>query len=113
VEDDDDQLHTIPRVLESLGFTVRALKSPSHAAQLLRENPSAYDLVITDFDMPETNGLELADEIGDIAPRVPVIMVSGRDVAAEGALAFPNIKAIVPKPYNRNILSETIRKVLG
>ncbi|MFV0422460.1 PAS domain S-box protein [Oleidesulfovibrio sp.] len=113
VEDDDDQLHTIPRVLESLGFTVRALKSPSRAAQLLRENPRAYDLVITDYDMPETNGLELADEISDIAPHIPVIMVSGRDVVAEGAGAFPNIKAIVPKPYNRNILSETIRRVLG
>ncbi len=113
VEDDDDQLHAVPRMLEGLGFTVRATQSPAHALTLLCEHPAIYDLVITDFDMPEANGLELAAEISNLAPSIPVIIVSGRDVATGKAEAFSNIKALVPKPYNISTLAETIRTVLG
>ncbi len=113
VEDDDDQLHTIPRVLESLGYTVRAFKNPLLALAAAREHPAAFDLVITDFDMPEANGLELARKMGDIAPNMPIILVSGREVAAEGAAVAGNIKAMVHKPYNRNILADAIRRVFA
>lgn len=113
VEDDDDQLHTIPRVLESLGYTVRAFKNPLLALAAVREHPASFDLVITDFDMPEANGLELARKMGDIAPNMPIILVSGREVAAEGAAVAGNIKAMVHKPYNRNILADAIRRVFA
>ncbi|WP_353118343.1 ABC transporter substrate binding protein [Nitratidesulfovibrio sp.] len=113
VEDDDDQLHTIPRVLESLGYTVRPFKNPLLALAAVREHPAAFDLVITDFDMPEANGLELARKMGDIAPNMPIILVSGREVAAEGAAVAGNIKAMVHKPYNRNILADAIRRVFA
>lgn len=113
VEDDDDQLHTIPRVLESLGYTVRAFKNPLLALAAVREHPASFDLVITDFDMPEANGLELARKMGDIAPKMPIILVSGREVAAEGAAVAGNIKAMVHKPYNRNILADAIRRVFA
>lgn len=111
VEDDDDQLHTIPRVLESLGYTVRPFKNPLLALAAAREHPTAFDLVITDFDMPEANGLELARKMGDIASDIPVILVSGREVAAEGVTFAGNVKAMVHKPYNRNILADAIRRV--
>ncbi|WP_243838141.1 hybrid sensor histidine kinase/response regulator [Nitratidesulfovibrio liaohensis] len=113
VEDDDDQLHTIPRVLESLGYTVRPFKNPLLALAAVREHPASFDLVITDFDMPEANGLELARKMGDIAPNMPIILVSGREVAAEGAAVAGNIKAMVHKPYNRNILADAIRRVFA
>lgn len=113
VEDDDDQLHTIPRVLESLGYSVRAFKNPLRALEALREHPAMFDLVLTDFDMPEANGLELAAKIGDIAPQVPVILVSGREVAAEGAARAGNIRTMIHKPYNRNIIADALARVLS
>lgn len=113
VEDDDDQLHTIPRVLESLGYTVRPFKNPLKALEAFTEHPDMFDLVLTDFDMPEANGLELARKIGDIAPHIPVILVSGREVAAEGAACAGNIRTMIHKPYNRNILADALRRALS
>ncbi|GFM36314.1 PAS domain S-box protein [Desulfovibrio psychrotolerans] len=112
VEDDEDQLQTIPRVLENLGYTVQAAAHPADALAMLQHTPTAWDLLITDFDMPDINGLELAEEVLGVAPGLPVILVSGRDVASQGAGTIPNIRSVVSKPYNRNTLAEAIRKVL-
>ncbi|UZP66828.1 PAS domain S-box protein [Desulfovibrio mangrovi] len=113
VEDDEDQLDTIPRVLESLGYSVHAAGHPRDALALLRSEPQAWDLIITDFDMPDINGLELAEEAAVIATGVPIILVSGRDVASQGAGAIPAIRSIINKPYNKVTLADAIHRILG
>jgi CheY-like chemotaxis protein len=68
--------------------------------------------VVTDFDMPVTDGLELARILLGNAPDLPLIMVTGleRAITLEGV---PNIKKTVLKPYNGQELSEAIMEVLG
>jgi PAS domain S-box-containing protein len=114
VEDDADQLQTIPRVLALLGYKVTPVKSARNALRII-EHKAECDLVITDFDMPEMNGLELAKKIMDTAPHLPVIMVSGRNMAIEAEVTktLPNIREILPKPYNKTTLSAAICRVLG
>lgn len=113
VEDDEDQLNTVPRVLEGLGYSVQAEQNPHKALAQIEATPDAWDVVLTDYDMPETNGLELAQRISNSAPSLPVIIVSGRDVASRGALAIPAVKATISKPYDRATLADVLRKVLG
>lgn len=112
VEDDEDQLQTIPRVLEALGYSVHASGHPADALAMLQHTPDAWDLLITDFDMPDINGLELAAEVVKMAPDLPVILVSGRDVASQGLGSVPNIRTMISKPYNKGILAEAIHRVL-
>lgn len=113
VEDDVDQLETTPRLLESLGYTVRAVGSPIEAYELVKSSPSSYELVITDYDMPESNGLELATRISHVAPDLPVMLVSGRSEAWSGASSIENIRKVVSKPYNKTMIADAIREVLG
>jgi PAS domain S-box-containing protein len=112
VEDDTDQLHTIPRVLALLGYKVTPVKSARNALKII-EKQVECDLVITDYDMPDINGLELARHLDRIAPHIPVIMVSGRSTPIEAAKEMANIREILPKPYNKTSLSEAIGRVLG
>lgn len=112
VEDDPDQLKTIPRVLRKLGYEVDPIGDAALAADMISEQPESWDLVITDFDMPELNGLELAQHISDTAPELPVIMVSGRNLAAKGAQEVPSVKTLVSKPYNSSIIGKAITSVL-
>ncbi len=113
VEDDVDQLDTIPRVLEGLGYSVQAMGRPSEAVKLVHRSPDEWDLLITDFDMPDMNGVELARQVGLLRPDLPVLLVSGRDVASYNAGAVPGIKTIISKPYDRNRLAEAIHRLLG
>ena len=112
VEDDPDQLETIPRVLKNLGYEVDPIGDAAVAASMISEHPDSWDLVITDFDMPALNGLELATHISKTAPELPVIMVSGRNIAAKGAEEIPSVKTLVSKPYNSSIIAKAITSVL-
>ena len=113
VEDDDDQLSTTPRLLEQLGYEVTFLKYPQRALEMIRDHGSCYDALITDFDMPGTNGLELARAVAEVAPRLPVILVSGREAALTPPPGLDNIKATLLKPYSKSDLSDALRKVLA
>lgn len=113
VEDDEDQLNTTPRILESLGYEVVATNDPMEVVGIVTRDPHLFDLVITDYDMPDTNGVQLARSLQDTAPGLPVMLVSGREDAALAASRLKNIKRIVIKPYNKNMIAEAIDHVLG
>lgn len=113
VEDDEDQLATTPRILESLGYQVTALKEPEKALDLLKDRPEDFDLLITDYDMPNMNGLELAVMIRIHMPDLPVIMISGREYAAKAVEKDDNINDILMKPYNKHDISQAIRRVFS
>jgi CheY-like chemotaxis protein len=114
VEDDQDQLATIPRVLGKLGYQVTSCASAPEALRALDENPAGFDAVLTDFDMPQVNGVEFARRILSEHPGLPVIMISGRlhtgDIPED---LPPNILRVLAKPYSQGALSEILRDILG
>jgi len=114
VEDDQDQLATIPRVLGKLGYEVTGRSSAPEALRELDENPSGFDAVLTDFDMPEVNGVEFARRILVQHPGLPVIMISGRlhtgDIPPD---LPPNILRVLAKPYSQAAISEALREILS
>jgi len=111
IEDDEDQLELIPRVLSQLGYTVHPFHSPAEAIESICGGLSV-DLVITDFDMPGLNGFDVATALEECLPGLPVIMVSGRKRALEMSMLSDNIKLFVSKPYNKDMLGRAIRDVL-
>ena len=112
VEDDPDQLELIPRVLAQLGYSVDGFKGPMDALDFVKQTGKEYDLVVTDYDMPELNGLEFAEIMADFQPGVPVILVSGRKQAMDEARGVAHIRKVLIKPYNKGIISGAIRQVL-
>ncbi|MBI9091514.1 MAG: response regulator [Desulfobacterium sp.] len=111
VEDDADQRESVPRTLEKLGYRVTPVNDAREAMERLSMAPGRFDLVITDYDMPRTSGLDLAKQIKKILPDLPVIMVSGRNVDF-CIQESDNIRKFVVKPYNKTILSEAINQVM-
>ena len=112
VEDDPDQLELIPRVLIQLGYSVDGFNGPLDALDFVKQTGKEYDVVVTDYDMPELNGLEFSEIMSDIQPGVPVILVSGRKQAMEEARGVGHIRKVLIKPYNKGIISGAIRQVL-
>jgi signal transduction histidine kinase/CheY-like chemotaxis protein len=112
VEDDPDQLELIPRVLRNLGYEVVARNGGQAAKSAIAEAREPFHLVITDFDMPEVNGIELAEAVKRKHPETPILMVTGRKTPVETASRIDTIRKVVIKPYNKAILSEAIREVL-
>ena len=112
VEDDEDQLDTTPRLLETMGYRVEGERDPSRAVGMVVAEPQRFDLIITDYDMPGLSGAQLARQVYDVAPSMPIILVSGREDAATAAVDLPNIRKVVIKPYDKDVLSGAIAEVL-
>lgn len=75
VEDDDDSREIMAEVLAVAGYTVHSVASGPEALRTLAE--SSVDVVVTDLGMPGMGGLEMARAAKEIAPTVPVLLVTG------------------------------------
>jgi EAL domain-containing protein (putative c-di-GMP-specific phosphodiesterase class I)/FixJ family two-component response regulator len=80
VEDDHDQRYLLARTLAGMG-RARVVEAPSghEALALLDRAPHAVDIVVTDLQMPEMDGMELVRRIGERKLPVSVILVSALD----------------------------------
>jgi signal transduction histidine kinase len=112
--DDEEALAEMGEaILAELGYDVTCRMSSKDALALVEEDPSRFDLVITDQTMPEMTGVELARRIFAIRPDMPLILCTGFShlVDAESARSA-GIRGFAMKPLTKREIARTIRKVL-
>jgi PAS domain S-box-containing protein len=112
--DDEEALVEIGEdILAELGYEVTSRMSSMDALTLVKEDPSYFDLVITDQTMPNMTGIDLTKEILTIRRDMPIIMCTGFShlVDADKATAS-GIRAFAMKPLTKREIARTIRNVL-
>ena len=77
LDDDETLVFLVRRLLERRGYKVTALCDQEAAIDAVRTAPDAFDLVLTDYNMPGMSGLEVAQAVLAINPRLPVAVASG------------------------------------
>jgi DNA-binding response OmpR family regulator len=83
------------------------------ALALFRADPYAFDLVLTDYTMPDGSGLGLATELVRLRPGIPVLLTTGHvDEFAEGALRAAGIRDVLMKPVLLDELAAGVARVL-
>jgi signal transduction histidine kinase len=108
---DDDPLVTesTSAMLEDLGHAVIEALSGARALDMLRLG-AKVDVVITDHAMPAMTGTELARQIRQIWPSLPIILATGYAELPNGE--DPGLPRL-SKPYVQEELASQIAKVLG
>ena len=113
VDDETMLVDMSQQILQRLGYQVTACTSSVEALQHFQNDPSAFDLIITDMTMPHMTGKELATAILKINPELPIILCTGfSETISEEAAKHIGIQAFILKPIVMNELAETMRKVL-
>lgn len=79
IEDDLDQRELIRETLEDY-FGQHTVVAVETAAEALRQQLSEFDLILTDYNLPDLSGMELLEKIVQQC-HTPVIMVTGENVA--------------------------------
>jgi PAS domain S-box-containing protein len=77
VDDDEALVILTVRKLTRLGYTVTGKTDPQAALELFRQDPSAFDAVVSDVSMPGMPGFELAREMLALRANLPIVMTSG------------------------------------
>jgi two-component system, cell cycle sensor histidine kinase and response regulator CckA len=110
-DDEETVLSTVTALLKSLGYTIISASDPTEAIEIGISYPGTISLLLTDFNMPQMNGQQLAKKITQLRPEIKVIYLSG--FAGEVLDVTEGEKVeIIQKPTNIGTLSLKIRKVL-
>ncbi len=89
VDDEPDLRVLMERILSRRGYTVTTAGGVTEALAALAGLPGRLDLLVTDVNMPDGRGVDLATEVRRRIGDVPVLFVSGHSRAhaeAEGQL---------------------------
>ena len=77
VDDEPAITLSLSLLLRRDGNEVIAFDKPDNALEAFRKEPHRFDLVLTDYSMPQMTGLELATAVHALAPSVPILMMTG------------------------------------
>ncbi|HTJ78628.1 MAG TPA: response regulator [Rariglobus sp.] len=85
----------------------------THPAEALK-NLAALEpgIVITDYYMPDMNGLELIRAVETLIPDTPCVLITGHtfNLEDQGPEALKNLKAVLPKPFRWKQLADMIER---
>jgi PAS domain S-box-containing protein len=112
--DDEEMLIEWGRAtLEKLGYKVTAMIDSTEALKTFLNDPSRFDLVITDHAMPQMAGSQLSKELLTIKPDTPIILCTGHsdNISPEIARKI-GIREFLMKPVTRQELAQAVRRVL-
>lgn len=114
VVDDDPMVAAVTRrVLERFGYRVTVHTSSADALALLRRDPGPYDLVLTDYTMPQLTGMDLARAVHHVRPDLPILLTSGLgDVPSLDERQTHGIRELLMKPVSPRDLGSAIRRAL-
>jgi CheY-like chemotaxis protein len=111
--DDEDQLVMVARrVLVRLGYEFVGFTMPAEALEAFRADPAAFDLCVTDLNMPAISGLEIAAELLRLRPALPVALASGNisDALLARAQAL-GIREVIYKPTTMAELATAVHRL--
>lgn len=77
VEDDDAVRSLVRRALERHGYTVHAVRSAAGALEFAGTTSRAPDLLLSDISLPDRTGVELAVDVLELYPDLPILFASG------------------------------------
>ncbi|MBD3245536.1 MAG: response regulator [Candidatus Omnitrophica bacterium] len=115
---DDEELitHSLRRLLESQGFTVRVASRGEDALTMIREEPC--DLIVADLRMPGLNGVETIGKINELCgqrnvPPIPVLFITGfADPDLEQQIKSLEATCI-HKPFDLDVFVSEIKRLLS
>ena len=113
VDDEEVLVKMGKQMLERLGYDVTVKTSSLDALKDFLACPDDFDLVITDVNMPNMTGTELARKITDIRRDLPIILCTGyNELVTMEELKAMGIQEIMLKPICLRDLAGNMRKLL-
>lgn len=110
-DDESTLLKILCKMLERDGYKVFCAENGKIAVDLFVENNKEIDLLLFDNNMPVMTGIEAGEKIREIAPEIPVLIISGNCQKEDFSGNFrPN--SFVQKPFFRQQIIAEIEKQL-
>ena len=113
---DDEQIvrELASSILEREGFQVLAAANGVGALDLFRDAIESIDVLVTDVSMPGMGGRELAAKVGELAPGIPVVFMSGYSDEILGSSPEERTPlTFLAKPFSPRTLVKAVREAVA
>jgi CheY-like chemotaxis protein len=111
VDDHEEVRGTTAAVLEELGHCVTEAANGAQALAALKNGADGWDLLISDYAMPELSGTDLVQRLREVHPGLPCLIITGY-ADGEAVGGRPDDVMVLSKPFTPGRLSEAILKVI-
>ena len=114
IDDDDAIVFLMTRLLLRQGYRVSGHTDAQAALAAVRADPGGFDLVVTDYNMPGTSGLEVARALREIRADLPVALASGyiTEELREKAPAA-GVRELIYKPDTVEEFCQTVARLVN
>jgi DNA-binding NarL/FixJ family response regulator len=115
IVDDDSAFRTVIRTLfeSSSGFEA-CFAAENGAEAIAKAKQVPPNLAVLDFSLPEMNGLQLAQELRAIAPKMPIFLLTAdSDAETEKQALASGVTAVFSKRDDLTTLVDNARAVCG
>jgi two-component system response regulator PilR (NtrC family) len=111
VDDERSMRDFLKILLKKEGFDVRTASDGTQALEMLAERGA--DLVLSDIRMPGMNGIELLEQVKELYPGLPVVMVTAFASPDDAVQAMRNgAFDYISKPFNVNELKSVVHAAI-
>jgi PAS domain S-box-containing protein len=107
VDDHDGVRATTAALLEDLGHQVFEAREGDDALEMLRSNPMAFDIVVSDYAMPRLSGTELIKQLREIRPEIRAVIITGY-AEPQWSLDPDSDIPVLIKPFDSEVLRITL-----
>jgi len=109
IENNESTARLQSELLQSSGFITTVFSDAYQALDHFRAEPEKFDCIVIEENMPSLSGLEFAEQVLELRPKIPIILCSNNNkVPAE----LPGIKEILTMPVSSKRLINKICKLL-
>lgn len=108
IDDDPLVLRVHAEMLKLMGHSVSSFECPKQALEYIKTNEGDIDLVITDYRMPEVDGLELLGLLRELGCNMPSIILTAYTKDVDAELAKKVNAKVVSKPLPMRLLESHV-----
>jgi putative two-component system response regulator len=113
VDDDMGSLETMKKFCELWDYDVTCVNSARKAIEIVQSSPAKFDLVLTDINMPEMNGIEMVKVLSTIDPDIVTVTVTGYGNAVNTVEAMrAGVYNLIHKPFTAGEMEIIVKRAI-
>ncbi|QIM50820.1 response regulator [Hydrogenophaga crocea] len=114
VDDDEVLTFLMERLFVRAGYQINTFNDPMVALDWIARPDTQVDLILTDYNMPRTNGIEFARALRAAGTNIPVAIITGHitEVLRQQADQL-GVYGIVYKPDSADGMFQEIDRMVG
>jgi DNA-binding NtrC family response regulator len=109
VDDDTEALSTVTQLLAAVSDAeIHSFPSPWQALDAFAAAPQSFQLIVTDFEMPGMNGVDLRRHVQALSPSAKVLLTTGSGRFTDESARQNGFCGLLCKPFSLGALKQKL-----